>query len=250
LKEAEAAIKKFPDERSFKVERATILADQGKIDEGAAALRALAKGDRDRDTQLALAQLYEKAKRYTDMGKALDDAEKLSSTDDDKQTIYFMRGAMYERMKKFDASEAEFRKVLAIAPDNAQALNYLGYMLADRDVRLDEAYQLIKKAIDQDPNNGAYLDSLGWVYFRQGKLNEAEGVLVRALDQMGVGDPTVHDHLGDVYFKEGKTREAIAQWQASVNEFHKSPSEADPEELAKVTRKLDEARVRLAKEKK
>jgi tetratricopeptide (TPR) repeat protein len=250
MKEADAAIKKFPDERSFKVERATILADQGKIDEGAAALRALSKGDRDRDTQLALAQLYEKAKRFTDMGKALDEAEKLSSTDEDKQTIYFMRGAMYERMKKYDASEAEFRKVLAISPDNAQALNYLGYMLADRDVRLDEAYQLIKKAIDQDPNNGAYLDSLGWVYFRQGKLNEAEGVLVRALDQMGVGDPTVHDHLGDVYAKEGKTREAVAQWQASVNEFHKSPSDADPEELAKVTRKLDEARVRLAKEQK
>ena len=160
-----------------------------------------------------------------------------------------MRGAMYERMKKFDLSEAEFRKVLEINPENAQALNYLGYMLADRDVRLDEAYQLIKKAIDQDPNNGAYLDSLGWVYFRQGKLNEAEGVLVRALDRIG-SDPTVHDHLGDVYFKHGKTREAVAQWQASVKEFQKAPSDADPEEVAKVTRKLDEARVRLAKEQK
>src|SRR3982750_4241164 len=160
-----------------------------------------------------------------------------------------MRGALYERLKKFDFSEAEFRKVLHINPENAGAMNYLGYMLADRSVRLDEAYQLIKKAIDQDPNNGAYLDSLGWVYFRQGKLTEAEGVLVRALDRIGT-DPTVHDHLGDVYFKLGKTRDAISQWQASLKEYQKSQSDSDPDDVAKVTKKLDDARVRLAKEKK
>jgi len=250
LKESEAAIKKFPDERALKVERATVLAESGKVDEGAAELRSLmGGGERARETELALAQLYEKAKRYADMGKALDAAEKLSTTNEDKETIHFMRGAMYERMKKFDLSEAEFRKVLELNPENAGAMNYLGYMLADRAVRLDEAYDLIKKAIDQDPNNGAYLDSLGWVYYRQGKLAEAEGVLVRALDRIG-SDPTVHDHLGDVYFKLGKTRDAISQWQTSLKEFQKETSESDPEEVAKVNRKLDDARVRLAKEKK
>jgi len=249
LKEADAAIKKFPDERSLKVERATVLAESGRVDEGATELRALGTGDRARETHLALAQLFEKAKRYADMGNELDAAEKLSNSSDDKETIYFMRGAMYERMKKFDQSEAEFRKVLEINPENAGAMNYLGYMLADRAVRLDEAYQLIKKAIDQDPNNGAYLDSLGWVYYRQGKLTEAEGVLVRALDRIG-SDATVHDHLGDVYFKLGKTRDAIAQWQTSLKESQKTSAEVDPDEVAKVTKKLDDARVRLAKEKK
>lgn len=249
LREADAALKKFPDERALKAERATILAESGKVDEGAAELRTMLKGDHDRETRLALAQLYEKAKRYTDMGKELDEAEKLSTTNEDKETVHFMRGAMYERMKRFDASEAEFRKVLEINPENAGALNYLGYMLADRAVRLDEAYQLIKKALDQDPNNGAYLDSLGWVYFRQGKLGDAEGVLVRALDKIGT-DPTVHDHLGDVYFKLGKTRDAVAQWQASIREYQKSASDVDPDDVAKVSKKLDDARVKLAKEKK
>jgi len=249
LKEAEAAVKKYPDERALKVERATVLAESGKVDEGAAELRALMPGDRARETHLALAQLFEKAKRFPEMGKELDEAEKLSTTDDDKETIHFMRGAMYERMKKFDQSEAEFRKVLEMNPDNANAMNYLGYMLADRSVRLDEAYDLIKKAIDREPNNGAYLDSLGWVYFRQGKLNDAEGVLVKALDRIGT-DPTVHDHLGDVYFKLGKTRDAISQWQASLKEYQKSQSDSDPDDVAKVTKKLDDARVRLAKEKK
>ncbi len=63
------------------------------------------------------------------------------------------------------------------------------------------------------------------------------------------GDPTVYDHLGDVYLKEGKVKDAIAQWQMSLKEWEKSPqSEQDPDEVAKVTRKLEGARVRLASE--
>ncbi len=247
-KEADAALKKYPGERMVQLTHASVVADQGKIDEAAAEVRGLMKGPDDRDTQLELAQIYEKGKRWADMAPLLDQAEKLSVSDDDKASVHFMRGAMYERMKKYDAAEAEFRKVLALDSDNAGALNYLGYMLADRDVRLDEAYQLIKKAVDLDPQNGAYLDSLGWVYYRQGKLNEAEGQLLQALDHIGQ-DPTVHDHLGDVYFKLGKTKDAITQWQASLKEFQAGlQSDSDPEEIASVGKKLESARVRLAKE--
>jgi tetratricopeptide (TPR) repeat protein len=248
LREVQAAIKKFPDDRALKAEHATILAESGKVEEGAAVLRTMLGGERDRETRLALAQLYEKAKKYTEMGRELDAAEKLAKTDEEKETIYFMRGAMYERVKKYDQAEAEFRKVLQLNPENAGALNYLGYMLADRAVKLDEAFQMIKKAVDQDPNNGAYLDSLGWVYYRQGKYSEAEGVLIKAVERVG-GDATVHDHLGDVYLKLGKTRDAVAQWQASLREYKKSGADADPEEVSKVSKKLDAAQVKLAKEK-
>ena len=247
-KEADAALKKYPGERMVQLTHASVVADQGKIDEAAAEVRGLMKGPDDRDTQLELAQIYEKGKRWADMAPLLDQAEKVSMSDDDKASVHFMRGAMYERMKKYDAAEAEFRKVLELDSDNAGAMNYLGYMLADRDIRLEEAYQLIKKAVDLDPQNGAYLDSLGWVYYRQGKLNEAEGLLVQALDHIGQ-DATVHDHLGDVYFKLGKTKDAITQWQASLKEFQAgSQSDSDPEEIASVGKKLESARVRLAKE--
>ena len=247
-KEADAALKKYPNERMVQVTHASLLGDLGKIDEAAAEVRGLMKGQDDREMQLELAQIYEKGKRWADMAPLLDQAEKLSMSDDDKAGVHFIRGAMYERMKRFDAAEAEFRKVLELDSDNAGAMNYLGYMLADRAVRLDEAYQLIKKALDLDPHNGAYLDSLGWVYYRQGKLNEAEGLLVQALDRIGQ-DATVRDHLGDVYFKLGKTKDAIAQWQASLKVFQTgSQSDSDPEEMASVGKKLESARVRLAQE--
>jgi Tfp pilus assembly protein PilF len=213
-------------------------------------LRGLLKGDHDRETQLDIAQLYERAKRYEDMVKPLDAAEKLSETKPEKEAIYFTRGAMYERLKQFDASEAQFRKVLQLDPDSAGALNYLGYMLADRGVRLDEAQKMISRALELDPDNGAYLDSLGWVYFRLNRLDDAEHALVRALAKSGVGDdPTVHDHLGDVYLKLGKTKDAITQWQASVKEAETdTQSDMEPGELATINKKLEDAKVRLAKE--
>ncbi|MEI9972606.1 MAG: tetratricopeptide repeat protein [Ignavibacteriota bacterium] len=250
LREADAAIKKFPEEPEVVSEHAFVLGDMGKTDEAAKELRSLLNGAKDRETLMALAQVYEQAKRFDEAGKAVDDAEKLSTSDDEKAGIYFMRGALLERQKKFEASESSFRKALEINPDDAQTLNYLGYMLADRNVRLDEAYKMIQRALELVPNNGAYLDSLGWCYFRQGKLTDAERTLAKAVDLTGQ-DPTVHDHLGDVYMKLGKTQEAIAQWNASMKGFKDQPaSETDPDEVSKVTNKLDAARVKLAQEKK
>jgi tetratricopeptide (TPR) repeat protein len=248
--EAEAALKKFPDDRSLQRAHAYVLADMGKVDQGVSELRAMLKGEHERETQLDIAQLYEKAKRYEDMAKPLDAAEKLSETKPEKEAVYFARGDMYEHLKKFDASEAEFRKVLELDPDSAGALNYLGYMLADRNVRLDEAQKLISRALELDPENGAYLDSLGWVYYRLNRLEDAEHALVRALAKSGIGqDPTVHDHLGDVYLKLGRTKDAITQWQASVKEAETdTQSDMEAGELANINKKLEDAKVRLARE--
>ncbi len=246
--EAEAALKKYPNDRPIKSIHATLLADMGKTDQAAAETKALLDGKTDRETYLSLAQIYEKAKNWPEMAKAVDAAEKLSKEKEEKETIHFMRGSMYERQKNYDAAEAEFRKVLEINPDNTSTLNYYGYMLADRNVRLTEAVDMIKKAVDREPSNGAYLDSLGWAYFRLNKLDEAEKTLRHALELMQ-RDPTVHDHLGDVLSHAGKTREAIAQWQASLKEWQSSsPSELDQNEVAKVQKKLESAKVRLARE--
>jgi len=248
MEEANTAYKKYPDDRVLRAVRASLLAETGKTDEAVSELKKLIDGKDDRETYITIAQIYEKGKNYAEMAKAVDAAEKLSESKEEKEAIAFMRGAMFEKMKKYDAAEAEFRKVIESNPKHSSALNYLGYMLADRDVRLPEAMQLIRQAVELDPNNGAYLDSLGWAYFRTGDLEQAEKYLKRAIERFSK-DPTVHDHLGDVYFKQGRTKDAIAQWERSLQEWsHASPSESDPAETAKVQKKLESAKVRLAKE--
>jgi tetratricopeptide (TPR) repeat protein len=248
LSEADAALKKYPNERVVKIVHASVLADMGKVDAAAEEVRGLLGGPRDRETYLTLAQIYDKGKRFDQVEKALAEAERLTETKDDKERLYFTRGAMYEKQKKYDAAEAEFRKVIASDPANANALNYLGYMFADRGVKLEEAYELIRKAVDLDPLNGAYLDSLGWVYYRMDKLEEAEKYLRASLDRVS-GDPTVHDHLGDVYLKRGKVQDAITQWQLSLKEWEKTPeADRDPAQVSSVTKKIESARTRLARE--
>ncbi len=246
--EVRDALVKNPTDRALRGMHASLLADQGKGDAAIAEMKKLLAEKPDRDTWISMAQVCEKAKRYPDMAKAIDEAEKLAQSKEEKDNITFLRGAMYEKQKRYDEAEAEFRKVISASPDNAAALNYLGYMLADRNVRLQEALDLISKALDNDPGNGAYLDSLGWVYYRLGRYPEAEQQLKLALDKTS-RDPTVHDHLGDVYYKQGKIREAISQWQSSLKEWETTAAaEQEPVEIAKVQKKLEGAKVRLAKE--
>ncbi len=62
-------------------------------------------------------------------------------------------------------------------------------------------------------------------------------------------DPTVHMHLGDLYEKTGRIRLAAAQWELSLADFAKSePADVEPGDVTKVQKKLESARVRLAKE--
>jgi len=130
-------------------------------------------------------------------------------------------------------------------------LNYLGYMLADHGTKLDEALAMIKKAIDLEPANGAYLDSLGWAYFKLGKYELAEDNLIKASQHVMGADPTVQEHLGDLYQKTGRLKLAASHWERAVDEWNKTVApEVDQEALAKVQRKLESAKVRLAQESK
>jgi tetratricopeptide (TPR) repeat protein len=247
-----------PESLPVRINEALQLEIEGKLDDAIAVYRTVLEdigrapsSEEARQERFEIlgqiAEAYERGKRWSEMAKALDESEKAASSNAEKAGVWFMRGAMLERQKQYDASEKQFRKVLELDPKHANALNYLGYMLADRNVRLDEAAQLIKKALELQPDNGAFLDSMGWVRYRQAKYAEAEGLLERALEHMP--DPTVYDHLGDVYAKLGRTKEAIAQWQASLKEAQKpGQTDVDAEEMALVNRKLDEAQAKLAKE--
>jgi Tfp pilus assembly protein PilF len=204
-------------------------------------------GPEDRDVYLALAQIYTRTKNYKGAAEQIEKASTLSIRPEEKLYVYFLRGTLYDRQKMYDAAEDEFRKALAIDPNNPTVLNYIGYMLADRGVKLTEALTFIRKAVDLDPQNGAYLDSLGWAYFKSGQYALAEENLRKANERIAT-DPTVHDHLGEVYEKAGKLKLAVAQWERSMTEYARSlPADADPAEVAKVQHKLENARVKLAK---
>ena len=248
---ASEAAKALPKDQSVQLMYAGQLADTGKVDEGIALAKAQlsSTGNQqdDREVHLALANIYTRLKRWQDAGQELNAGEKLSQKPEEKLYVYFLKGILADRQKQYDVAEAQFRKALAIDPQNATILNYLGYMLADRGVRLNEALTMIRKAVELDPQNYAYLDSLGWAYFKSGQYTLAEENIRKANERNG-GDPTIHDHLGEIYEKTGKLKLAVEQWERSLHEYARSlPADVDPEDVAKVQHKLDNARVKLAK---
>jgi tetratricopeptide (TPR) repeat protein len=246
---AKEAVQKLPNNRGLKMVYAAQLADMGQADEGLQQVKSLLKGTpEDREVYITLAQMNSRLKRWSESEAALDKASQLSLKDEDKEYVEFLRGSTFERQKKYDQAEEVFRKVLANDSQNAAVLNYLGYMLADRGQKLDEALIMIKKAVDLEPANGAYLDSLGWAYFKQGKYELAEDNLLKASQHMGT-DPTVQQHLGDLYQKTGRLKLAAAHWERAIQEWNRTvAAEVDVDELAKVQKELESAKIKLAKE--
>jgi tetratricopeptide (TPR) repeat protein len=246
---AQQAVQALPKNVDLQLTLAGQLADTGKVKDGVALAKAQLNGSKqDRVVWLTLAQIYTRLHKWKDAALAVDQAQKLSTTKQQNSLIFFLRGALQERQKHIDAAEQQFRQSISLDPKNALALNYLGYMLADHDQKLPEALQLVEHAVKLDPENGAYLDSLGWVHYKLGQYELAEETLQRAIALIPK-DPTVHDHLGEVYASTGHLQQAVAQWQSSLANYASSaPADAEPADVNKVRKRLDKAKVKLAKE--
>ena len=250
LQESRKALEAYPKDRSIRVTHALLLGEKGDTDEAAKFLRGMLTGGSDeREIYLDLAQIYERGRRYAEAEAAARMAEKMAGRPAENEMVWFMLGAIFERQKKYDLAEGQFKRVLEINPRNAPTLNYYGYMLADLGLRLDEATNLVKRALAEDPHNGAYLDSLGWAYFKQNRLAEAEGSLRKAVERNG-HDPTIRDHLGDVYSKLGRPDLAAAEWEKALTEWrHALPTENETDKVAALEQKLSDLKHRLAQQK-
>jgi tetratricopeptide (TPR) repeat protein len=239
ISETQKALKDNAKDRGLTVTYAILLGEKGQTDEAEKVLRGMLKQNgEDQEVYLDLAQVQERGRHYADAEQSAMKAEELASGAPEKEAAWFMLGAIYERQKKYEQSEAEFKKALEADPKNAAVLNYYGYELADRGVRLEEATAMIHHALEQEPSNGAYLDSMGWVYYKQNKLAEAEEYLKKAVDR-SAHDPTILGHLGDVYAKMGRTERAAALWEKALAEWqHALPADYEADKVSELDLRL------------
>ena len=231
LEHSNAALADYPENRQLLIQNADLIALEGHVEEGIAALREMTPDDEE-DLQIfsSMINIYQREKDFQAAQGVLDGA--MEQFADDEQ-VHFLQGAIFEQQKNYEEAEAAFRKALEIEADDPAVLNYLGYMLADNGVKLEEALEMIQKAVEADPINGAYLDSLGWVYYRLDRMDLAEQYLKRALLFAG-SDPTIHEHMGDLYLKTDRIDEARAEYEKSIELAE------DPEESDKVQKKLND----------
>jgi len=247
LQTGKEAVAKYPKDASLKTSEALLLGENGQTDEAVKLLHAQMQGSTaDRDAYLNIAQVYERGKRYKEAEESARAAEALPGDPHEKEMVWFLLGAIYEKQKIFDKAEEEFKKALAANPKNGPVLNYYGYMLGDLGIRLDEAQALVKSALKDDPYNGAYLDSLGWIYFKQNRFSDAEATLRRALERES-HDATIHSHLAEVYAKTGRSSLAAAEWEKSLAEWKRAlPADVENDKIAEIEKKLSQSKHRVA----
>ena len=235
---------KDPNDIRIGVIYARTLGDAGKPKEGSEILSKLLQSNPSKvDLYVNLSAIYLQDKRYSDAEKILRRGQEKKLDDEgDRDSLSLQLASVYEKQKDFDRAESLLKEMLKTKPDNAVALNYIGYMLADRGVRLEEAVRYVKEALAIDPRNGAYLDSLGWAFFKLNDLGNAEKYLLEA-DKIVKNDSTVDEHLGDYYFKTGDLQKAEDFYKKSVS------LGTEPDETAKVRRKLETVQEKLRKKK-
>ncbi|MEW6127157.1 MAG: tetratricopeptide repeat protein [Acidobacteriota bacterium] len=229
LEAANAAMTRFPNERSFKFARAQAAGKLGDIATVDSTMKSLLKNnEEDSDVYMVWASIQLEANQLKQAEETVRKAIALEAKD---IRPLITLAIIQERQDKMKDAEATLRKALEIDPENATILNNLGYFLAERGDRLPEATALIQRAVNIAPTNGSFLDSLGWAFFKQGKIPEAQ----KHLEQAVIYSPrssAIHDHLGDLYKKLGQMDKARASWEEALK------LATEPEEIKKIKEKL------------
>jgi tetratricopeptide (TPR) repeat protein len=212
---ANAWLDKIQDPQDLVAERqrrASILARQGKIEEGRKLIRALPEreaGDA-RIKMLAEVQLLRDNKQYK---AAFDVLGKANAKEFDADLAYD-QAMIAEKMGNMGEMERLLRQVIAQKPDYHHAYNALGYSFADRNVRLPEAKELIQKALTYAPDDPFISDSLGWVEFRMG--NKAEALRILDTAYKSRPDADIAAHLGEVLWSLGQRDRAQSIWKEGL----------------------------------
>jgi len=247
IAQAKKALDETPGSADLTVTLAMLYGEKTDTAAARQLLEGLLKGtDDDVEIYLDIAQVESRGRKFAEAEQSAEKAEQLAHEGPARESVWYMLGAIYERQKKFDDAEQEFRKVLDVNPNNGPVLNYYGYMLADRGVRVEEATSLIQRALKQEPNNGAYLDSLAWAYYRQNKLVEAEEYQRKAIEREG-NDPTILSHMADICLKLGRSECAADYFEKSLAEWQKaSPADYEPDRVSAIETQLKTLKKRLA----
>lgn len=195
---------------SVQQRRASLLARQGRLDEGIALIRRLPEDEPQmaRAKLLAEAQLLRDQQQWPRAYQVLGQANERFPDDVD---LLYEQAMMAEKTNRIDRMEELLRRVIELKPDHYHAYNALGYTLADRNLRLDEARALIEKALSLAPDEPFIVDSLGWVKYRLGQREEALQHLQRAYRARP--DTEIAAHLGEVLWVLGRHEEARRIWR-------------------------------------
>ncbi|WP_026437156.1 tetratricopeptide repeat protein [Acidovorax sp. JHL-9] len=193
--------------------RASLLAQQGKLPQARALLRAL-PGNTPSHARMKLqaeVQLLQEMRLYKE---ALAVQAELVAQDPQDNELVYDQAMLAEKSGDPAMMEQLLRQLIERKPDYHHAYNALGYSFAERGLRLEEAKGLISKALEYAPGDPFITDSLGWVEFRLG--NSAEALRLLSIAFKARPDAEIAAHLGEVLWSTGNRAQAASVWREGL----------------------------------
>ena len=169
--------------------------------------------------------ILRRQKRFSEAAAAYDQAiARVPSPAEAEWLLFYQRGISLDQAHRWPQAEADFKRALALHPDQPNVLNYLAYSWTERRQNLPQARQMIQRAVAQQPNDPAMIDSFGWIMLRQGDVPGAVQQLEHA-SELDPEDSTINNHLGDAYRAAGDKLDAQFQWRRALT-LHPNRDEA------------------------
>ena len=140
-----------------------------------------------------------------------------SQLDSNSPTLHVLLGDVYRQRKYYPDAEQEYRKALAIQPDNSGALFGLSLaLLADSEI--DEALRLAESALKRNPDDPEFNAVMGEILSAQHDYAGAEPYLKKAMNTKPELIPHVHALLGRVYAETNRMQQAITEMKLGLSD--------------------------------
>ena len=138
-----------------------------------------------------------------------------SEMDSGSPKLHVLLGDLYRQQKFLPDAEQEYRKALALAPNDTGALFGLSLaLLADN--QLDEAFHLAQDALKNNSDDPELNAVMGEILCARDEFSAAEPYLKKSLTTKPEYVSHVHALLGSVYAKTNRTQEAIAELKLAL----------------------------------
>ncbi len=138
-----------------------------------------------------------------------------SAMDSDSPKLHVLLGDIYRQLKNLPDAEQEYRKALALRPEDTGAQFGLSLALLAAG-QVDEALSLAQAALQKNPDDPELNAVMGEILCARGDFAGAESHLKKSFNTKPEFVPRVHALLGKVYAQTDRTQQAIAEFKLAL----------------------------------
>jgi tetratricopeptide (TPR) repeat protein len=138
-----------------------------------------------------------------------------SEIDSSSPKLHVLLGDTHRQQEHLDIAEEEYRKALALQPEDTGALFGLSLALL-ADGKTDQALHIAQAAIKDNPSDPELNAVMGEILCQRENFSDAEGYLKESLNSKPKYASHVHALLGKVYGNTNRLQEAIGELKLAL----------------------------------